>query len=388
MENHKSAAAEDYAAYLAARDLPASALLLHASKASGQSLFQIGRDFKAMARSPSRLNLAEYLRHGLHLPDKQDPALRAAYISNDLHWPITHKCNNQSWSGVAEDKIVAATMLQAAQVAVPQNLAVIDRSARVYPGVHKISDAVALRTFLAAQSTGEIFGKIVDGMVSFGAFRIESADAQGLCLSGKPPMTYEAFMEEQIGGNAYVLQHKLNNHPQLTPFASALCTVRMVNMIEEDGVFCPVAVIKLPQGDNIADAFWRPGNLACAVNAQSGQIETVSCRNGPEVAFLEDHPAQAGLMGMTLPHWPALRELNARAAQVFAPIRYQSTDIAITPDGPVLIEINYGGGFDLPQYASGKGMLTPPVRAFFEGFGYDFDAPPPRRGVLARLLRR
>ena len=54
----------------------------------------------------------------------------------------------------------------------------------------------------------------------------------------------------------------------------------------------------------------------------------------------------------------------------------------------MVVELNYGGGFDLPQYASGRGLLTPEVRAFFESFGYDFDARPKRRNLLSRLLRR
>ncbi|MEK9661332.1 MAG: hypothetical protein VW644_06305 [Alphaproteobacteria bacterium] len=45
-------------------------------------------------------------------------------------------------------------------------------------------------------------------------------------------------------------------------------------------------------------------------------------------------------------------------------------DIAITRDGPVLIEINTGGGFDLPQLASGEGFLTDEVGEFFRACGY------------------
>jgi hypothetical protein len=57
-------------------------------------------------------------------------------------------------------------------------------------------------------------------------------------------------------------------------------------------------------------------------------------------------------------------------APIFQPVRYQSMDIAITDDGPVLIEINTGGGFDLPQLASGKGFLTDDVGEFFRSRGY------------------
>jgi hypothetical protein len=93
-------------------------------------------------------------------------------------------------------------------------------------------------------------------------------------------------------------------------------------------------------------------------------------------------------MGLTLPHWDKVIEINAKAANLFGPIRYQSTDIAITPSGPVVVELNYGGGFDLPQYASGRGMLTPKVRSFFESFGYDLDATPKKTGLMGRLLSR
>ena len=67
-----------------------------------------------------------------------------------------------------------------------------------------------------------------------------------------------------------------------------------------------------------------------------------------------------------------LRDLNAACARLFAPIRYHSLDIAITDKGPVVIEINFGGGFDLPQFATGKGLLTDEIRGFFESRGYNF----------------
>ena len=39
-------------------------------------------------------------------------------------------------------------------------------------------------------------------------------------------------------------------------------------------------------------------------------------------------------------------------------------DVAITPAGPLLVEINTGGGFNLPRLASGCGFLTDEVRDF------------------------
>ncbi|WP_039019203.1 sugar-transfer associated ATP-grasp domain-containing protein [Halocynthiibacter namhaensis] len=317
--------------------------------------------------------MVEYVRTGLFRHDKFTDVQRAAYVSNDLHWGLTHKCNTHGWTGMAEDKALATMLLSAGEVPTPEILGVIDVSPRIYPGVTQIGTADQLRDLVLANLAQGIFGKIVDGMVSFGAFRIETADATHLTCAGHAPMTYDSFLADFVGENTYILQHSLTNHSALAPYAGALATVRMVNLVQDDGVYCPLAVIKLPQGENIADAFWRPGNLASEVDVDTGEIRTVTERGRYEVTFHDDHPEHAGLMGLKLPHWDDLREINARAAQIFAPIRYQSTDIAITEDGPVVIELNYGGGFDLPQYASGRGMLTPEVRSFFESHGCRFE---------------
>ncbi len=379
---------KDQQDYLAARESTQQELLVYAAKTSGRSVIQIMRDYKTMAASHSRLNLVEYVRHGLFDADRHDAEARALFISNDRHWDMTHTCNNQGWSTVAEDKMLAETMLKAGGVPVPETVAVIDKSARVYAGVRKITTAEELKELVTFELGDGLFGKIVDGMVSFGAFRIDHADATHLTCAGQDPVTYAAFMENVVADNAYVVQRKLSNHPDIAKYCSSIATVRMVNLLKDDGVYVPMAVIKLPQGNNIADAFWRPGNLASEVDVATGRIKTIAQRADPVVAFMDDHPEQAGLMGMTLPHWDQVIEINAKAASLFGPIRYQSTDIAITPTGPVVVELNYGGGFDLPQYASGRGMLTPEVRSFFEGFGYDFDATQKKVGLMGRLLNR
>lgn len=374
-----SLATLDQTAYQSARDSSFQNLLVYAAKKSGRSVLQVLRDYRQLAKSETRINLVEYVRFGLYDIARHDQAERARFLSNDLHWPIVNVVNNRGWYSAAEDKALASTLLGAAGVPIPETVAVLDPSQRLYHGMgERISDANQLRAFLLARPGQQFFGKIVDGMVSFGAFRIEHADAEMIHCAGQEPMSYDDFAEQTLAKNAYVLQPVLQNHAALQPYASALATVRMVNLLTNDGLRVPMAAIKLPQGDNIADAFWRPGNLACGIDVPTGRIRTVA-RRGIEVEFLEDHPDRPGLMGMELPFWKELLEINERAARSFAPVRYQSTDIAITADGPVVVEINAGGGFDLPQYSNGRGMLTPEVRAFFESCGVKFR---PKKSLL------
>jgi hypothetical protein len=371
-----TAAEKDRAAFAQVDNGKVSDMLAYAAKKTGRSVVKLGVDFSRLSRSDAKITISEYIRWGLFYEDRYTEEQRAQFISNQLHWPIAHACNERGWSSAAEDKILASTILNAGGVSTPETLAVIDTSGRLYPGVQKISTPEALRDLILSLDDKKLFGKIVDGMVSFGAFSIYDADQTHVSCAGQAPLTYADFMTFFLGDNPYLLQKKLENHEDIAPYCSALATVRMVNLVRDSGIDCPVAVISMPQGDQIADTLWRKGNIACEINPETGEIKTVVTRDGPEIVFLEDHPTHAGWLGKRLPHWDALREMNERTARLFAPIRYQSTDIAITTDGPVIVEVNYGGGFGLPQNAPGRGLLTPQMLSFFKECGVSFGTEP------------
>ena len=80
--------------------------------------------------------------------------------------------------------------------------------------------------------------------------------------------------------------------------------------------------------------------------------------------------------------------MNERAELIYAPLRYRSDDIAITPDGLVLVEVNDVGTSDLPQNATGRGLLTPEVRGFYESCGYQFGAEQKSRRKRLSLFGR
>ena len=80
--------------------------------------------------------------------------------------------------------------------------------------------------------------------------------------------------------------------------------------------------------------------------------------------------------------------MNERVELIYAPLRYRSDDIAITPDGLVLVEVNDVGTSDLPQNANGRGLLTPEVRAFSESCGYQLGAEQKSRRKRLSLFGR
>jgi hypothetical protein len=353
----------------AKRELSSAELMVHASRKSGRSAFKLGREFMRLQKGRGKLTLVEYVRYALYDNERYTDADKDRFIGEALHWPITSETSDRTWDAATEDKWMANLILDHGGYRVPETVAVIDRSGRNYGRTPCLTDAGALAGFLA-NAPLPLFGKVLRGVASLGAFIVEGADATHIHLTGRAPIAHEAFLAEFVGDNAYVLQSLVKNHPEMDRFTGHTATVRMVTMVRGNDVFVPFAVLKLPGADNIADAFWRPGNIACNLDPQTGAILRVTTQDGIDIVEHEAHPESGvPMLGEVLPLWDEMRRVTKEAALMFAPVRYQSLDVAITADGPSIIEINTGGGWDLPQNASGEGFLTDEVVETFKEMG-------------------
>jgi hypothetical protein len=367
---NKDGVSQDLANY--AKKKPSAAdYILHAARKSGRSPFQLFREFLRLRRKSGRLTISEDVQYGVYDLTRYSPEDQERFMSISVHWPLTRVCCDMTWQATTEDKWLCSHILASSDVAIPETVAVIDKTQRSYPGTRKIGSIDELRSFFTSAGALPLFGKENRGMVSAGVFLAESADAEQIYFKGADPMRYETFWEEFVGKNPYLLQRIVKNHSFFDPFSPTLATVRLVVLVTPEGVKTPTAVLKLPSSTNIADSFWRPGNLACNLDVKTGQILMARTKSPLETTDHEVHPETGTpLIGKTLPHWDGLLEMARGCAEIFAPVRYQSMDIAITESGPVLIEINTGGGFDLPQLASGKGFLTEEVKAFLRECGW------------------
>ena len=345
--------------------------LRFAQKKSGRSPMDLAGEFFRLSRGAGKLTLPEYVQYGVYDKTRYSPEDQARFITNTLHWPITRICCDMTWQATTEDKWLSYRILDRSGVQIPETLAVIDRTDRFYPGTRKIATAEDLRDFITSQDALPIFAKENRGICSFGAFVVVGSDRQAMHLKGTGWVDYDTCMDKFVGKTPYLLQRLETNHDFFNRYTVSLATVRVCILLTDDGIKIPFAVLKVPSAANVADSFWRPGNLACKLDLQSGKILTVRSKDSFGTT---DHPAHPengeALLGETVPMWDQVLELARTCAPIFKPVRYQSMDIAITNKGPTLIEINTGGGFDLPQLATGEGFLTDEVRAFFRNCGY------------------
>ena len=344
--------------------------LRHAVEQSGRSTFSVVQEFIGLHMGRGKMTLPEYVQYGLYHPDLA-PEQRSRFISNTLHWPITHLCCDMTWQAATEDKWLCSHFLKHSNVPVPHTLAVIDKTERLYPNTRKITTADELRDFAFEQEGAQFFGKENRGICGFGSFLVLEAEPERLHLKGEGWMDYQSCIDDFVGDTCYLLQPCQRNHSFFDKYTDNLATVRVCILMTKKSVQIPFAVLKLPAQDNLTDSFWRAGNLACNLDPVTGKILTARTKDPFGTQDHTNHPDSGDpLVGESVPLWDQLLKLVHNCSPIFAPVRYQSMDVAVTDQGPVLIEINTGGGFDLPQLASGEGFLTDEVCELFRDCGY------------------
>lgn len=140
----------------------------------------------------------------------------------------------------------------------------------------------------------------------------------------------------------YIAQPRLHDHPDLADLGNdSLSTVRIVTALQPDGSVAEfTSVFNLPTRDalinNLVD-----GGLACPVDSATGTLLT-SFTGALGHPLREDHPFNgARIAGRVLPRWRETVALACAAHAKLPGIVIIGWDIALTPDGPMLLEGNH-----------------------------------------------
>ena len=344
-------------------------LALRVRAESGRSLGSILLEFRRLALGPGRLTPLEYVQYRLwELPVEE----RSRFLSDKLHWPVVHAAGDRRCEAMAEDKWLAASLLQSAGIPAVHCLAVVDRSARAWVGIPVLRTGAELAELCRSviEEGGSVFGKPVCWLGGFGALLVDGADGSRLHLASEGWLEADAVVETCIGTWPYLLQICEPAHPELADLSERLPVVRISAWVRDSGPELHWPVMRTPGRHNAFSQGWLPGNLLYALDIETGQVVRATFTGLGDLVVRETHPdSGVALPGYRLPQWPEVLALAERAARVFAPLRYHSIEIGLARRGPVVVEVNTGGGFRGWQLPSGQGLLEPRFVEFLDECG-------------------
>lgn len=154
------------------------------------------------------------------------------------------------------------------------------------------------------------------------------------------------------GREDYLLQERLRIHPDIRDLtgSDAISTIRGFTLVRHgEAPRLMGAYLRIIASDGITDNISDfstggfSGNVLGSTDLETGILEWAIAPNMDGVGRdpIETHPRTGHrISGFQIPMWADVRDLMVRAAACFLPLRTMGWDVAITPDGPFLIEAN------------------------------------------------
>jgi hypothetical protein len=290
----------------------------------------------------------EALQDGL-LDMRVPESALAATVAKRTLVELQARVNPGRFVCLTEDKAIFYAYCGALGLPVPRLFGVVTRPASFSATGQPLCDPADWRSFVASLPD-QFVVKPSQGVYGRGVeiFRRDEGGFTG-SLSGRhaaETMNNAFFTDARY--SRFVVQERLRTHQRLQELSGTpyLQTVRMVTHVDDQGV-CRVscAFLRIITGEAVVDNFdgGRYGNLLSLVELSSGTLEIAvgAAPDGIGIVRIPQHPRTGILFqDFRLPDWEAACALVTRAAILFLPMRTLGWDIALTSDGPRIVEAN------------------------------------------------
>lgn len=284
--------------------------------------------------------------------------------------------NRSDWSIIADDKVCMYSMLRNAGLCIPETQALYHPRGRTFPGAVTLDSTASIASFLRAGVRYPVFCKPTLGCGGNSVMALKGYDAstdQVIAFDGiGTPVTSFADKVVAMAGErqewGYLFQDKLEPHADLRAITgSGISSFRVLILSGRNGIEISHVVWKIIAGDAIADNyhFGTTGNLLAGVDPITGHVYRVVQGVGLSLKHIERHPKTGKqILGFKIPAWKEIREHCLLAARSVPMLQWQHWDVALTDDGPVILELNCEGGVLAIQIGSGSGLNDPKFRTF------------------------
>jgi alpha-L-glutamate ligase-like protein len=263
----------------------------------------------------------------------------------NLHYIYTR--NERKHFPLADDKLLAKEVLGAAGVRMP-------KTHRIYSYFYELRnleiDLGAYEDFVIKPAQGSGGNGII--------VIVGRSGNDWVSISGK---IYSAFdLRKHISdiifgiysfdlGDRAIIESRITQHAEMSELSPlGLADVRVI-MCDNVPV---MSMTRVPTRESDGKANLHQGALGIAINIASGITTSARFLGQP----IDAHPDTGiPVLGRTVPFWAEVIDLAERAAQA-VPLKYLGVDISISPDGPLLLEINVRPGLEI-QNVNERGML-------------------------------
>jgi hypothetical protein len=324
------------------------------------------------------IGISEYFDYGIS-HHSITPAMRDEFIGWKQSGELDVKLNSSASRVLANDKLINHVILLSAGLPAPAPVATYTTSGRRVGPEPALTTLAQVRAFLEGD-VYPFYVKPISAGYGRGVLGVTGRSGDMLDLFDGTTVSIEKFLKpfdfEPYRGMLF--QKPLSAHPAIAELTGtqAVSCVRFICFITSLGPVIHTAFWKITSGKNMLDNFSHGdyGNCLGAIDNSSGKIVRAISKLGPG-GEIDRHPATGRrLAGFQLPDWDRAVSLVKSASANFPGLRLQNWDVALCPEGPVLLELNTESELGVPQAISGTGMMDQRLRDILRQIDIDNEA--------------
>lgn len=268
------------------------------------------------------------------------PAQRATYVTRGVNNRIVRLCNDPAWYPCVEDK-AAFNRLYGKFV----RRAWLDMRKCTYDGFAEFMDG---RDTIISKPAAATCGQGIE--------KLYKGDFDSL----------QELYDHLKASGAGLIEDVIHQHPAVSKlYPGSVNTYRIVTITRSGVPGVVYAFIRMGNGGRFVDNL-NSGGMAAPVNVQTGVIEFPACDKDSRSYAV--HPATGcPIPGYPLPYWQESVAMCLEAAKVVPGLGYVGWDVAVSEEGPQLIEGNHFPGHDIlqmPPHVPDRVGMLPRFREF------------------------
>lgn len=241
---------------------------------------------------------------------------RSSYVTHGLSQKMIRHYNNRKYIHFFEDKVLFANTFQ-------------DMFCREYLATDGLEYEKLKKLY---SDCGKIIYKPSGG-----------SQGQGIAVYDYSYSLDQVFEKISQKSRAGIIEEWIEQHEALNAiYSEAINCLRVITVFQNGEVKLLSGGITWGNGEQIANA--SASGIVSPVCFESGCCEKPAADFSGAVYY--KHPITgAYLVGFEVPFWREVKEMLNKAARRVPEVRYVGWDIAITPNGPILIEGNTTPGY-------------------------------------------
>lgn len=290
------------------------------------------------------------------------------YVENERLRRVLRRINQRAERDMVKDKLAFHDHCVANALPTIPVICAIEGSEGIHPKSPALTETEGTWCERLDASPDRLFVKPIDGTWGRDAFVAERMDGQWH-YSGtySSAAMFHAFLQQRMDSKrGWMVQPVIESHQGLKPIISsrALPTIR-ANTCLIDGIpRLLFAVLRIPVGDNVTDSFFHgtSGNIIAPIDLDTGRLGKCrgsASRSWPDIVEVSVHPDTGNTIeGFQIPMWEEVLTLLEQGQKSLPTLKSLGWDIAVTDEGPLIVETNATYDIDLIQVAHQRGVRS------------------------------